>query len=122
MTDDSISPLESTQEKVVFKSPNLNLDLRYVIDVSPDRQPPDHAGKPIPKCEFSFEELDLRSKGHKGPSIQCDFTMAEGSIVTFILRDLPQKEGSNGNAKDHPLFKEANSQAEKKEGARPHPW
>ncbi|KAG8902035.1 hypothetical protein FRB99_004859 [Tulasnella sp. 403] len=97
VSDESISPLEQPQDKVVFKSKCLNLDLRYVVETNLDRQPPDHAGKAAPACSVFFKELDLRPQGHKGLSTYCDFTMGEGNIVTFILRDVPSSESNQSD-------------------------
>ncbi|KAG9017249.1 hypothetical protein FRB90_001220 [Tulasnella sp. 427] len=114
--DDSISPLESAQQKVVFKSKNLAMDLRYVIDTSTERQPPDHAGKTVQRCQLmQFEELDLREKGHLGLSAVANFTLSEGNVVTFILRDLPQSSSRGHPLKDNVLLKEASSKEEEQE-------
>lgn len=116
MDDDSISPLGGPQKKVVFRSKNLSMDLRYVIEHSLERQPPDHARKPIKECQMGFDELDLRQKGHLGLSAVANFNLHEGNVVTFILRDLPQPSSKGNPLKDNALLKEATSKDEEQEG------
>ncbi|KAG8751851.1 hypothetical protein FRC12_012234 [Ceratobasidium sp. 428] len=79
--DDS-QPPNTTHEKVVFRSRDLTLDLRYVVDTAPDLD--------ISKPEIKLRPLDLRDKGHKGVGIITDFELVEGQIVTFILRTAPE--------------------------------
>lgn len=92
------------------------MDLRYVIDSSLERQSPEHANKPIKSCDLKFEELDLRPKGHKGLSAAANFTLHEGNVVTFILRDLPRSASRSNSLADNALLKEARSKEEEQEG------
>ncbi|KAG8928499.1 hypothetical protein FRC01_005860, partial [Tulasnella sp. 417] len=115
VNDDSISPLGNPQNKVVFRSKSLSLDLRYVIDSSLERQPPDHAGKPIKSCQLKFEELDLRERGHLGLSAMASFTLHEGNVVTFVLRDLPQSPTQGSPVVDKALLKEAAAMGEQQD-------
>lgn len=70
------------QNKILFKSEDLCLDLRYVADTSIDD---------IPAPKPNIEILDLQNKGHLGPSVSADIELHEGQIITFILR-CPPKE------------------------------
>lgn len=115
VNDDSISPLANPQQKVVFRSKNLSMDLRYVIDSSLERQTPEHARKPVKSCELKFEELDLRPKGHLGLSAAANLTLHEGNVVTFILRDLPRSSSRANSLADNALLKEAQSKEEEQE-------
>ncbi|KAG8745664.1 hypothetical protein FRC10_007361 [Ceratobasidium sp. 414] len=77
MPDDS-QPPNATHEKVVFRSRDLTLDLRYVVDTAPDMD--------LEMPEVKLRPLDLRAKGHKGVGVCVDLELVEGQIVTFILR------------------------------------
>ena len=69
------------QNKALFESDDLTLDLRFVAEYVIDCVPP-------PKVELCT--LDLRPQGHKGISISADLDLVEGQIVTFVLRTLPK--------------------------------
>ncbi|KAG8763293.1 hypothetical protein FRC11_004869 [Ceratobasidium sp. 423] len=86
VNDDSQLP-DISQEKVVFRSRDLTLDLRYVADTVPDID--------VPKPQIALRPLDLRPKGHKGVGVSVDFDLEEGQVITFILRTPPE---SNSNA------------------------
>ncbi|PVF92804.1 glycoside hydrolase family 15 protein [Serendipita vermifera] len=80
VVDDSIP--NQAQKKILFKSKDLNLDLRYVTASSlDDIKPP----------EVVFEVMDLQGKGHLGPSVSVNLDLHEGQIVTFILRTPPEE-------------------------------
>jgi hypothetical protein len=117
--------LEKPQKKVVFESPNLTLDLRYIVDQNPDSQGPERAGKEIPPCHIGFEELDLRNQGHKGLSACLKFTLHEGNVVTFVLRDIasPSKtkeaETQDALTEDHPLLRKARTMDSTPDGENP---
>lgn len=64
----------------VSKGANLDLDLRYVSESTLDA---------VPEPFIELRLLDLTSKGHLGPSVQCEFELQEGQVVTFILRTPP---------------------------------
>jgi hypothetical protein len=68
------------QKKAVFESDDISLDLRFVAESVID-------GVPSPSVEF--QNLDLRSCGHKGISVSADLDLVEGQVVTFVLRTLP---------------------------------
>ena len=72
------------QKKVLFKSDNINLDLRYLCENTMD-----HGSNPTVHLNI----LDLTPKGHLGLSAYCDLDLEEGQVVTFILR-MPPDEGS----------------------------
>ncbi|KAJ1306724.1 hypothetical protein OPQ81_007713 [Rhizoctonia solani] len=85
VNDDSQQPGVS-QEKVVFRSRDLTLDLRYVVDTIPDID--------VPKPQITLRPLDLRPKGHKGVGASVDWDMEEGQVITFILRTPPESKAS----------------------------
>ncbi|CAE6406086.1 unnamed protein product [Rhizoctonia solani] len=83
VNDDSQQPgVSGSQEKVVFRSRDLTLDLRYVVDATPDID--------VPKPQLTLRPLDLRPKGHKGVGACVDLDLEEGQVVTFILRTPPE--------------------------------
>ncbi|CAE6417529.1 unnamed protein product [Rhizoctonia solani] len=73
-----------SQEKVVFRSRDLTLDLRYVVDTVPDID--------VPKPQVTLRPLDLRSQGHQGVGASVDLDMEEGQVITFILRTPPERK------------------------------
>ncbi|CAE6538752.1 unnamed protein product [Rhizoctonia solani] len=87
VNDDSQQPGIS-QEKVVFRSRDLTLDLRYVVDTVPDID--------VSKPQVTLRPLDLRPQGHKGVGVSVDLDLEEGQVVTFILRT-PPESGSSAN-------------------------
>ncbi|KAJ4495836.1 glycoside hydrolase family 15 protein [Lentinula edodes] len=82
IVEDSSSSV-SQQQKAVFVSDALTLDLRCVTDsLLENVQPP----------EVNFQLLDLSAKGHKGPAVSAEMTLYEGQVVTFVLRSPPTEE------------------------------
>ncbi|KAJ3918955.1 glycoside hydrolase family 15 protein, partial [Lentinula edodes] len=82
IVEDSSSSV-SQQQKAVFVSDALTLDLRCVTDsLLENVQPP----------EVNFQLLDLSTKGHKGPAVSAEMTLHEGQVVTFVLRSPPTEE------------------------------
>ncbi|OCB91140.1 glycoside hydrolase family 15 protein [Sanghuangporus baumii] len=82
---DKLAP--SPQMKALFRSEELSLDLRYVAE--------GHAEVLAPPVEL--ELLDLSDKGHLGLGVCCDLNLAEGQVVTFVLRippDTPPPAGT----------------------------
>lgn len=79
VVDDTI-PFQ-TQNKVVFSSPNLDLDLRYVAESTIDN---------VPTPEVNLDLLDLSSQGHLGAATYCNLSLVEGQRVTFVLRVCPE--------------------------------
>lgn len=82
LPDDSVQYCH--QKKVRFKSPNLELDLRYVAEATLDN---------VPTPEVKIDYLDLSSKGHRGPAVCCNLSLVEGQRITFILRTCTEKAG-----------------------------
>ncbi|CEL61905.1 putative protein C4H3,03c OS=Schizosaccharomyces pombe (strain 972 / ATCC 24843) GN=SPAC4H3.03c PE=4 SV=1 [Rhizoctonia solani AG-1 IB] len=76
----------TSQEKVIFRSRDLTLDLRYVADTVPDID--------VAKPQATLRPLDLRPQGHQGVGASIDLDMEEGQVITFILRT-PPEGGSN---------------------------
>ncbi|KAI6017202.1 glycoside hydrolase family 15 protein [Pisolithus microcarpus] len=83
LPDDSVQYCH--QKKVRFRSPSLELDLRYVAEATLDN---------VPTPEVKIDYLDLLNKGHLGPAVCCDLSLVEGQRVTFILRVCPEKAGT----------------------------
>ncbi|KAL5524214.1 hypothetical protein ACEPAF_9354 [Sanghuangporus sanghuang] len=82
---DKLAP--SPQMKALFRSEELSLDLRYVAE--------GHAEVLAPPVEL--ELLDMSDKGHLGLGVCCDLNLAEGQVVTFVLRvppDTPPPAGT----------------------------
>ncbi|TFY72621.1 hypothetical protein EVG20_g363 [Dentipellis fragilis] len=88
IADDSVIPnldgSPTTQQKAIFKSEGLILDLRYVAESLIDNVA-------VPKVELQL--LDLSKKGHKGPAVGVDIQLSEGQAVTFVLRTPPEGSG-----------------------------
>ncbi|KAG6334242.1 hypothetical protein ID866_4848 [Astraeus odoratus] len=68
------------QKKVLFKSRDFDLDLRYVSDTALDN---------VPTPEVNIDYLDLSKQGHLGPAVACNLNLEEGQRVTFVLRICP---------------------------------
>lgn len=83
LPDDSVEYCH--QKKVRFKSPNLELDLRYVSEATLDN---------LPEPEVNIDYLDLLKEGHLGPAVCCNLSLVEGQRVTFILRICPERVGA----------------------------
>ncbi|KAI5994082.1 Six-hairpin glycosidase-like protein [Pisolithus orientalis] len=83
LPDDSVEYCH--QKKVRFKSPNLELDLRYVSEATLDN---------LPEPEVNIDYLNLSKEGHLGPAVCCNLSLVEGQRVTFILRICPERVGA----------------------------
>ncbi|KAI0042680.1 glycoside hydrolase family 15 protein [Auriscalpium vulgare] len=84
--DSSIAGLgngSSKQQKALFESADLTLDLRYVAEAVIDN---------VAAPSVDLKLLDLTRKGHKGPSVSADLLLEEGQVVTFVLRTPPVNE------------------------------
>ncbi|ETW87512.1 glycoside hydrolase family 15 protein [Heterobasidion irregulare TC 32-1] len=73
------------QQKALFESDSLSLDLRFVAESTVENVP-------VPDVELQL--LDLAKRGHKGPAISVDLALEEGQAVTFILRTAPEANGN----------------------------
>jgi hypothetical protein len=71
------------QQKVLFKSQSLSLDLRYVAEGCPD-------SGALPDVDLDL--LDLRARGHLGLGAYCELNLVDGQSVTFIVRMTPEVE------------------------------
>jgi hypothetical protein len=79
-----------SHQKVLFKSDELTLDLRYIAECSADTvSAADASGLRPPVVDFA--KLDLSAKGHLGEGVSCDLDLIEGQTVTFVLRTPPEK-------------------------------
>ncbi|KZV94567.1 glycoside hydrolase family 15 protein [Exidia glandulosa HHB12029] len=67
------------QSKVIFKSDQLSLDLRYIAD----------GADSIPGPQVKLKPLDLSKNGHLGLAACADIDMYDGQVVTFVLRIPP---------------------------------
>lgn len=72
----------AVQNKVLFKSEKLKLDLRYVAESTME-----DVHEPVVELKY----LDLTPKGHLGLSVYCDLDLHEGQVVTFVLRTPPEQ-------------------------------
>lgn len=86
IVDDTSVPIGS-QKKLLFASPDLTLDLRYIVENTMDSCQP-------PTIELST--LDLTSKGHKGLAGYASLQLSEGQAVTFVLRTPPSEGEEKG--------------------------
>lgn len=69
------------QNKVLFKSDHLSLDLRFLGE---------HTMECVDDPTVDLKILDLTPKGHLGLSAYCDLDLTEGQVVTFIMRVPPE--------------------------------
>ncbi|KAE9407921.1 glycoside hydrolase family 15 protein [Gymnopus androsaceus JB14] len=70
----------SQQQKAVFVSDALTLDLRFIADSLLDN---------VHQPEVSLKLLDLSRKGHLGPAVSAEMNLSEGQVITFVLRSPP---------------------------------
>lgn len=73
------------QQKALFHSKDLTLDLRYVTEGCPADG--DIASVHAPSVEL--QKLDLSAKGHLGEGVCVDLDLSAGQAVTFVLRSPP---------------------------------
>ncbi|KJA15635.1 glycoside hydrolase family 15 protein [Hypholoma sublateritium FD-334 SS-4] len=92
--DDDSLPSTISQKKAVFVSPDLTLDLRYVVE---NTSPGVDGALP----EVVLEFLDLSVKGHKGLAVQSTIRLEEGQCVTFILRTPPARGMTTASAQNN---------------------
>ncbi|KAF8697523.1 hypothetical protein AX14_001351 [Amanita brunnescens Koide BX004] len=84
INDDSIiSSSTQPQQKVVFESKELALDLRYILENTMDSVAPP---------EIIIVPYDLTSKGHLGLAVESKFNLLEGQCVTFVLRHVTPEQ------------------------------
>jgi hypothetical protein len=79
LPDDSIPSV--FQNKVLFTTPQLILDLRYVPESTMDNVP-------VPTIDLQLSD-QTQSKGLLGLGASCELNLAEGQAVTFVLRTPP---------------------------------
>lgn len=65
-------------KKVVFRSQNMNMDLRWVVKCGESECP-----------NFEFQIEDASDLGMKGPGVYTEFTLQETQEIIFIFRELP---------------------------------
>lgn len=70
------------KKKGLFKSPDLDMDLRWLVSSEKDADVED------PEIQVHVETLAKRDL--LGPSLTSEFTLKEGQIIYFILRQVPQ--------------------------------
>ncbi|KIJ08003.1 glycoside hydrolase family 15 protein, partial [Paxillus involutus ATCC 200175] len=81
--DESVASCK--QDKVLFKSDGLSLDLRYVAESTLEN---------VPTPDVKLNLLDLSARGHLGPAASCGLSLEEGQRVTFVLRISPEETGA----------------------------
>ncbi|KAF9476199.1 glycoside hydrolase family 15 protein [Pholiota conissans] len=106
--DDSLPSSAPPQKKAVFVSPDLTLDLRYIVE----QTSPGSDGIP-PEVALKF--LDLSVRGHKGLAIQSNISLEEGQCVTFVLRTPPVRAIAAPGQKDIAVHERVPSGGEPKE-------
>lgn len=74
------------QQKVLFQTPDMKIDLRYVEASERDDVPP-------PKIDIKIEKLPKRDL--LGLSAVSEFELEEGQVVYFILRQVPDETFMN---------------------------
>ncbi|KAF4584594.1 hypothetical protein EYR38_001823 [Pleurotus pulmonarius] len=78
--EDTSAPSLHPRQRAIFRSKDLTLDLRYVVESTVD-----NVAAPL----VDFSPLDLSTKGHLGLAVACDLNLTEGQCVAFILRTPP---------------------------------
>ncbi|KAF8837548.1 glycoside hydrolase family 15 protein [Paxillus ammoniavirescens] len=79
VSDESVASCK--QDKVLFESDSLNLDLRYVAESTLEN---------VSTPDVKLNLLDLSARGHLGPAVSCGLSLEEGQRVTFVLRVSPE--------------------------------
>jgi len=64
-------------DKVVFKSKDMCMDLRYFVETDDEE---------VPCPKIKLEKVDLK-RGLLGESVVSEFELEEGQTVTFIMRE-----------------------------------
>lgn len=72
-------PHYASSDKVVFKSKNMNMDLRWVVKCGEFDCP-----------YFNFKITNRSKSGMKGPGVVTEFELNETQEVIFILRQVPE--------------------------------
>lgn len=86
MKDDSVTTGIDHEDKGLFTSPDLSLDLRYLTSSD------DHA---VDKPSIELKIESFADRGLLGDAITSEFTLQEGQSVTFILREVGDWQYSN---------------------------
>ncbi|WOO80607.1 putative protein [Vanrija pseudolonga] len=87
--DDSAATACTHNVKALFKSPNLNLDLRYLC-ASEDPE--------VDEPHITLKVERLKNRNLLGDSIVSEFELEEGQVVYFVLRQIENEEtGTNDN-------------------------
>ena len=81
------SVLSPNQNKVVFQSDKLALDLRYIAEGTDG----------VPAPDVKLQSLDLRQKGLRSIGAVTDIHLQDGQAVTFVLRTPPEKSSDSEN-------------------------
>ncbi|KAJ9125961.1 hypothetical protein QFC24_002746 [Naganishia onofrii] len=77
IVDDDTVLGDHHDEKALFSSPDLCLDLRYYIDT---------VDEDVPGPSIKLDITDMSKRGLLGPAITSDFELDEGQCVIFVLR------------------------------------
>lgn len=82
------SSVLASQDKIVFTSESLTLDLRYIAEVT--LEPEEDALRHCAPTAVPLRLLDLSARGHLGFAACAELQLVEGQAVTFILRTPPE--------------------------------
>ena len=72
-------------EKVLFKSKDLTMDLRYFVESDDDE---------VPCPQITLDKVDLE-RGLLGESIVSEFDLEEGQTITFLMREASTHQYAN---------------------------
>lgn len=78
-------------EKALFTSPDLCLDLRYYVDTHDES---------VPGPRISLSVTDMSDRGLLGPAITSEFELEEGQCVIFVMRQYTD-QAKNYKSKAH---------------------
>lgn len=86
MDDDSITAECSHTKKALFTSSSLSLDLRYLVWTNEDN---------VKDPQVEIRSETLKNRDLLGPAAVSEFTLEEGQVVVFILRETGDFSYSN---------------------------
>jgi hypothetical protein len=78
IVDDSLPSNVSHKHKALFTSPNLTLDLRYLVEAADDNEEP----------TIELKATDLSERGLLGEAVTSNFALTEGQAIYFVLREV----------------------------------
>ncbi|KAI9485858.1 MAG: Six-hairpin glycosidase-like protein [Benjaminiella poitrasii] len=72
----------ASRDRVIFESPNLNMDLRHLVKCGDF------------DCPLVKIHVDEDDQAHRGPGVWADFDLKETQEVVFVFREVPRMESS----------------------------